>query len=165
MVLMALAAALYLSAHVGVACTCVQFTPESAFQSADAVFVGRVIDKGWFNPYVEFRVEKAWKGVIADEVTVYIEDQCGPLNFTSGESYLVYAYRAQGDYLYTTVCTKTSRLVDAEEQLIYLEGKSPVLVAKKFWNRNMRIGLITGAFILGFLGIGYVVMRIKKRAV
>jgi hypothetical protein len=129
------------------------------------VFVGQVIDKGgWFNPYVEFRVEKAWKPIDSDEITVYLDDDCGSINFIKGESFVVYAYRKNGNYLYTDICSGTAKLIDAEEHLKYPGSKNPISVEKKFLNRNMRIGLITGAFILAFLGIGYAATRVKKRA-
>ncbi|MDQ3703840.1 MAG: hypothetical protein M3437_01210 [Chloroflexota bacterium] len=98
------------------ACSPAVYTPESAFEDADAVFMGTVTgvkeevhfdangkDFTVYYTYL-FQVLTSWKGVSQPRVTVHwhrhmnVPDQdeifsrpCGPVSFDAGSTYLVYA--------------------------------------------------------------------------
>ena len=131
------------SASVSVACTCMHLRddPAAAFTSASAVFSGKVLKitegesavpaSGVKELTVKFRVEKSWKLVSRDEVmvlTVNTGNLCG-FTFKEGERYLVYG-RGGGNKFMTDICTRTTGLIGATEDLEYLEGK-PLLKVKK----------------------------------
>ncbi|CAN5329132.1 hypothetical protein BH18ACI2_BH18ACI2_23050 [soil metagenome] len=149
------------------ACTCALSTLTEDFQTADAVFFGKVIhiDEQFG---ARFHVEKSWKLVDANEVIVYTDDPekhgCA-YRFQKDESYIVYAGIFQ-DKLYTDQCSATAYLVHAGEQLADMQGRTEIPLVKKSSNngvkfeRSMKIALITGAFVLIFLifGLGFKVL-------
>lgn len=142
------------------ALSCASFKPPENFERSEAVFIGRVIKSGGLlNPYVDFKVEKSWKSVDTEEFTVYIDSFFSAKNFIEGETYLIYTY----DNSYIGDCSRTKKLSDAQEDLIYLENKPTISLAPKFFTRNMQTGLITGVFVFVFLGLGYVLMRFKGK--
>lgn len=84
---------------------------------------------------VKLKVTRWWKGNGVDEVELYtsvrkypdgtMSEMAEDFPFTKGESYLVYAY-GQEEKLWTSECTRTKRLADAEKDLLELgEGKPP----------------------------------------
>ena len=123
------AAALSLAEPCGT-CSCVgPGTPQSAVESATAVFTGTVVSvrettqstehERWPVRVVRFRVDGAWKGVNAPEVTVLTGmggGDCG-LDFDRGLRYLVYAYGGAGRKLSTGLCTRTAPAARAGEDL------------------------------------------------
>jgi hypothetical protein len=103
------------------ACTCVCKTygdgsPMAMKHHSAAVFVGEVLDvaaptsesmKGYFGFAVKFRVERYWKGVKTQEITVYMSlSCCGSPHPEIGNKFLVYAV---GKML-ETGCTRTRPL-------------------------------------------------------
>jgi hypothetical protein len=80
---------------------------------AKAVFVGEVLEvreskqTDEVTPYaVRFRVERYWKGVETNEITVHTDlHGCGP-NLEVGNEYLVYAMSKQLE----TGCTRTRKI-------------------------------------------------------
>ena len=132
------------SASTSLACTCMHLRgdPAAGFAAASAVFAGKVIDitEGESSPLapwlktlaVKFRVEKSWKLVRKDVVTVFTVNTsslCG-FPFSVGERYLVYAH-GLGTALSTDICTRTRLLLDAQEDLDYLRRKR-LLKGKKY---------------------------------
>ena len=129
------------SASVSVACTCMHMRgdPAKAFSAASAVFSGKVVKItegetsspiGLRQLAVKFRVEKSWKLIRKNEVTVStinINSLCG-FPFEVGKSYLVYAIGGK-DKFATDICTRTSLMIPKED-LEYLESK-PLLKGKK----------------------------------
>jgi hypothetical protein len=124
------------SAGTSLACTCMHLRgdPAAGFTAAAAVFSGRVlaITEGEASPLtpwlkdlaVKFRVERSWKSIRKDEVTVFTVNTsslCG-FPFEVGERYLVYAH-ASGEKLRTDICTRTRLLMSAQEDLQYLKRK------------------------------------------
>jgi hypothetical protein len=103
------------------------------------VFSGTVtaIEVGGHDKVVTIRVDRAWKGVEAETVTVRTPSGDGPCGyaFQKDQAYLVYANRpeAEGDakpQLHTNICTRTKPMADAKDDLAALgEGKRPA--AKK----------------------------------
>ena len=124
------------------ACTCAIFPLEKEIRRADAVFSGEVqgIDGGVPAPgggsirgKIAIDVRESWKGVSAESVDVYGQgDGVNCYNqFERGETYLVYAARAEkkGDeYLKNIACGATKPLDDAGADLRLLgspEGSLP----------------------------------------
>ena len=125
-------------AGVAQACSCaVLQTEEDKVQDSAAVFSGTVtsIDESQLSPNegpplgkVVFRVQDGIKGVSTDSVEVYgygYEASCG-IQFEKGESYLVYAYRAEEDAkgpLATNICQATKPLADADADIRYFKAE------------------------------------------
>jgi hypothetical protein len=113
------------------ACSCASVPLEKHLRTSDAVFSGEAvgIDENDLSPgagpqlgKVTFNVSDVWKGVSEEPVAVYgqgPEATCG-IDFEEGESYLVYAYRSNGDganLLQTDLCNETKPLEAAERDL------------------------------------------------
>src|SRR5688572_23533652 len=122
------------------ACPCAYSKPCDAFAEASAVFIGQVMEgsekvkredktdgsASYVAGLVRFTVEEAFKGRVGAEVSISVltglEYSCGPLyGLVQGQKYVVYAY---GDLakLSTGVCTRTSRLANATEDLQFLRN-------------------------------------------
>jgi hypothetical protein len=113
------------------ACTCAILPLKEEIRTADAVFSGEVqgIDEGMTSPdggsirgKITLDVQESWKGVSAEAVDVYGQgDGVNCYNmFERGETYLVYAARAEqrGDeYLKNIACGATKPLADAGADL------------------------------------------------
>jgi hypothetical protein len=130
------------SFSVTMACTCMHLRgyPARTFTASSAVFSGKVLEiteaessppaTGLKELAVKFRVEKSWKLIRKDEVmvfTVNTSNLCG-FPFRVGESYLVYA--RGGNKLSTDICTRTTLLMGAKEDLEYLKRRQ-LLKGKK----------------------------------
>ena len=93
-------------------------------QSA-AVFSGEVLEIRNDGNYLaaRFRVERSWKGVAAEEVSVITVDTAESPHYRIGEKYLVFAGIRDGKW-FTGNCSRTKRLESAQEDLQQLgEGK------------------------------------------
>lgn len=77
-----------------------------------------------FGQGITFEVERAWRGVNTNAVSVRNGDinGCG-YPFARGERYLVYASRAADGYLQTDVCQSTAPLAAAQAQLDMLSDE------------------------------------------
>lgn len=132
-----------LSAPYGHACSCLMPEVRQAFDDAQAVFIGEVIEivrPRTNNPKalsadrlyrVKFKVEEAWKGVefkfaIAPEVII-LSDQgrAGCFSwgfFVKGEKYLVYTEETKEKNLAVLFsCNRTASLINAADDLKELE--------------------------------------------
>src|SRR5262245_18527256 len=105
------------------ACSCETVTPAQALVSADLVFFGTVKSTAppappdspspdWTPEYWAFVVEGVWKGAAQQRIRIYAEATYPTINtcefvFKLGGSYLVYAYRADGDRFKTDKCSRT----------------------------------------------------------
>jgi hypothetical protein len=121
-----------LGASDGLACSCAGPADVlQALEQATAVFSGRVVDvikhkpdrtrpQSWFTGVeTVLEVKTVWKRVDKRVVSVFTSDQqsaCG-YRFRKGRTYLVYAHRNEEGKLVTSICTRTKRLKDAEEDL------------------------------------------------
>ena len=127
MLLAVAALGLHLSAGPGHACSCMQMTPDEAFERADSVFVGEVTSYrvrrglfGWSSidpTTVKFTVSEVWKGPQQDSLTIRTvrsEVSCG-FEFKEGLTYLVYAQDGQ-----TGLCDRTALSIRASEDLAAL---------------------------------------------
>lgn len=108
-------------------------TAHDEFKSADAVFIGRVIeitktardkDDGSYVEAVRFEVSKAWKQDLERFVVIRNKIR-GCLNgFDKNEEWLVYAYEKEDGTLGTyCCCSRTRPLSKASEDLTELETK------------------------------------------
>lgn len=122
------------------ACACM--APEAASVERDratAVFSGTVTDiapaeisdgPNIFPPQnryaITFDVAEQWKGALGDTATISTASQsaaCG-YNFETGQAYLVYSYGEATD-LQTGLCSRTSRLENAAEDIVELGNAIP----------------------------------------
>ncbi|WP_199350874.1 PEP-CTERM sorting domain-containing protein [Haliangium ochraceum] len=127
--MMIVCAAAVLAPRAAEACSCMRPPPpQEALAAADAVFEGTIttVESG-DNLVATFAVERAWKGVAKDTITVATglnSAMCG-LGFAEGERWLVYAM-LDGDELRSSLCSRTARSADAADDLAALgEGSAP----------------------------------------
>ena len=122
-----------------VACTCDLPSPgttqkqqlSEARKKSKAVFSGEVVEviAGPQTAYlkVRFKLEKSWKGVLADEVIVVTGrggGDCG-YRFEVGTRYLVFAYGVDDRKLETNICQRTKELAKADRDLKLLGKGRP----------------------------------------
>ena len=131
------------AARMAAACSCADPGPPCrALPRSDAVFVGKVAearemdadppkDGGILRPQRRVRlvVEERFRGAgvgkaaTLEVVTGLGGGDCG-YGFEVGGRYLVYAEHAEGDALYTGICTRTRELSDAAVDLDFLRHRS-----------------------------------------
>lgn len=123
--------ALASTAGVAQACSCIEpAVPCAAVWSADAVFVGRALERQPEMPpeVTRFLVERAVRGVEASEA-IDVEDGPGScaVSFAAGHRYVVYAYHDKASGRFTTnLCTRThaidrARTAKADQDFAYFE--------------------------------------------
>jgi hypothetical protein len=126
---------LLLATATAIACSCLADQPPcESFSKADAVFSGQVIsiksdseDDGYRREHrmVRLLVKESFRGVSAPEIEVFTGlggGDCG-FGFQLGKDYLVYAYEREVDRkLETGICTRTSSLAQAQQDLKFLKG-------------------------------------------
>jgi hypothetical protein len=98
---------------------------KGALKQSTAVFSGEVLEIRNGRNFLEarFRVERSWKGVEAEEVSVLVDSTTESPHYSVGEKYLVFAGIRDGRLL-TGTCSRTKRLEYAERDLQQLgEGK------------------------------------------
>lgn len=90
-------------------------------QSA-AVFSGEVLGIGNGGNYLEvrLRVERSWKGVEGEEVSLLTDSTTESPHYRVGQKYLVFADKRDGK-LFTGNCSRTKRLEYAQEDLEKLD--------------------------------------------
>ncbi len=143
-----IAAVLSLSTPSIEACYCSVPSVPKGVTRAGAVFVGEVteiIDPRTSDEHapppgrfytIKFKVEKSWKGVVAQEINVLsAQGRYGCLAFppvSKGEKYLVFADPLYFDgalrkgWLIITICNRTKPLANAAQDIIKLESlKNP----------------------------------------
>src|SRR5688572_23213950 len=111
------------------ACSCFPVPVQQRFEESSVVFSGRVIETETIQSDMNatFQIDKAWKGISEDAVTVETataESMCGYV-FEEGRSYLVYAFGDEHP-LGTGSCGNTMPIETATEHLAVLgEGYVP----------------------------------------
>jgi hypothetical protein len=104
-------------------CSCETPSQRNAFRKARIVFLGKVVqvkvasthtERTLDYPYaVTFQVERSWKGVHSDTITILARAPflpCEGFTFHEGDRYLVYAY---GDDLLVPVSCTQTKLADS----------------------------------------------------
>lgn len=126
---------LLLSTATAVACSCMGNRARcQSFWEANAVFSGQVISiniesegdrYGRQRRVVRLFVKESFRGVSVPEVEVITGlggGDCG-FGFQIGKDYLVYAYERETDHkLETGICTRTSSLAKALQDITYIKG-------------------------------------------
>lgn len=118
-------------------CSCAPDRPTcEAFGSSQAVFVGKVVgakehrqhknEDGTTSIYevgeIYFKVEQSFFGTRGSRAVIHSGTGGGDCGywFVKGERYLVYAYGESKDELWTSICSRTKPLENAEEDLGFL---------------------------------------------
>jgi hypothetical protein len=110
------------------ACSCLKLSPSEGFAASQAVFTGEVIAIGpnettkFGGLEITLRVKQVWKGALQEQVEVHTAGSsaaCG-YRFVQGTTYLVYAVRDDADPLRVSLCSRTARVEDAQEDLDFL---------------------------------------------
>ncbi len=167
----------------GHACSCVQPPAvQQALADADAVFVGKVTNIKEPKPdalgtissadpvAVTFQVSQIWKGITDKQVTITTaldSAGCG-FEFAADKEYIVYAYQNDAKVLETTICTRTSELTAAGEDLAALgKGQAPTQEAEPPGQGAQRDQWYTYPYIwwatLTALGVLMIILFKKKR--
>lgn len=128
------------ASSIALACSCVRSRPPcNYYGTTDAIFLGRVVGSAQRKTYVDengnktvydvgtirFLVLENYKGAPGYEVEIHSGTGGGDCGywFLRNETYVVYAYRnKETGALSTSICTRTSHVSDAEEDLTYLRG-------------------------------------------
>jgi len=139
------------------ACSCRQPDPPCAhYGAASAIFLGRVVgsaerksapdehgNKTVFDVgTIRFLIQENFKGAPGYEVEIHSGTGGGDCGywFLRNESYLVYAYRSKDDNkLYTNICTRTTHLTQADEDLAYLRGLANAKPGATLHGRLIRV--------------------------
>ncbi|MCG3157648.1 MAG: hypothetical protein DKINENOH_04284 [bacterium] len=108
-------------------CSCVPTPPPAqAFEQADAVLTGMVIDiqegPASYSLTVRISASEVWKGkkdLTAEIITASNSAMCG-FYFQKGKTYLIYAYENPEGRLATNNCTRTKLIDRAGEDLAFL---------------------------------------------
>lgn len=115
------------------ACSCIPPPPPAdEFENSDAVFMGTVTsfkieDSDSHLKKAKIQVHTIWKGdkALASEVFTGLGDaDCG-FGFEVGETFLIYAHLSE-DRLFTSICSRTSHVSMATEDLDFLNEVPPI---------------------------------------
>lgn len=131
------------SATEGLTCSCAHRSTREKFRQAELVFVGSVTDvrpstsaDPMFIYAVTLSVEKQWKGPTISKIEVLWAfdnpHMCGDLPIVKGERYLIYADRAQGNYVVYPDCSPSGFAKDREEEITKLNSRWFRLKAQLF---------------------------------
>lgn len=125
-------------------CTCIKTKPCEANARASAVFVGKVakLSTSKVNGYVpsnamsttftsnrpvaQLQIAEIFRGLKGNEVDVFGGGTTCDYFFKEGESYLDYATEGEDGNLYTSICSGTSPIAEAKEDLNYLRGSAKI---------------------------------------
>ncbi|MDH4282395.1 MAG: MYXO-CTERM sorting domain-containing protein, partial [Myxococcales bacterium] len=110
------------------ACSCLKLSPSEGLAASQAVFTGEVIaiepneTTKFGGLAITLRVKQVWKGALQQQVEVHTAGSsaaCG-YSFVQGTTYLVYAVRDDADPMRVSLCSRTARVDDAQEDLDFL---------------------------------------------
>jgi len=99
---------------------------EAAYEGNSVIFSGKVISSvksGDWNRKITVRVQNSWKGKLPKTVTISTNaatSMCG-YPFSKGKSYLIYADGKKASDLSVTLCTRTTLLSNAVEDIEELD--------------------------------------------
>lgn len=166
------------------ACSCANLEPSEAYEHAEAVYTGKVLEtkqeriqEGVRGP-IEFRdanlmdIEETWKGVNESQIIVYDdgeEDSCG-INFEAGSTYLVYSYRVENSDLYTSLCSRTVEISQAGQDLEFLgkgrKAGNEVNLADEMIqisNKDYDMEMFIGGVLLVILAVAAMIFLKRRR--
>jgi hypothetical protein len=116
-------------------CSCEFWSAKKKLRKAKAVFVGEVIrttcqDASCPDNKITFKVEKYWKGVIEQQVTVLSAPPvcctCG-LKVNEGDRVLVYAYKTGTGEIETSLCSSIRIGNEFADKELKVLGKAKTL--------------------------------------
>jgi hypothetical protein len=131
--------------------------PSLLLKEAPIIFVGSVIDtkdpdgnsmaaQGGYTGYV-FSIQESFAGTSGGETVIYSLRNggfCG-YQFKEGEQYLVYAYSGWDKLLYSSICSRTQSIAEAEILIRQLraarEGKPFASLFGSLWRRQPYSGI------------------------
>lgn len=126
------------------ACPCPEIPdPLTALEKSTAVFTGSVLNieninrsplTGTSLKKVDFRINKAWKGIERTKISVNTEKDtttCG-YEFSIGNNYLVYA-QGKKDDLQASLCSRTQKLINVSPEELATLGKPTFLPEDEDW--------------------------------
>ena len=149
----------------GLSCDCLApESPKEAFEQADKVIVGKVIDAttNWMSGgrKYSFEIKKSWKSSTDKFLIVNSgwDEECG-FDFELGKEYLVYTYKKFS--LKTDRCAGNKLLSEADEDLAFLGPGNPPTPSKMV---NMLYWAITVPVILALIFIAFVVLRKRRNS-
>ena len=105
-----------------------KLTPSEGLSSSQAVFTGEVTDVAkneatrFGGLEVTLRVKRVWKGALTEEIKVHTAGSgaaCG-YPFAKGTTYLVYAVHDTADPMRVSLCSRTTPVENAKEDLRFL---------------------------------------------
>lgn len=123
------------SPEAALACRCARVEASADLSPYAAVFSSKVVEAKRLphSSRVKFKVDSAWKGEAAKEITLFLPRSSDSrafstcdIGFKNGESYLVYAFASRTDATLTIgKCSRTAKLADAGDDLALLgEGRT-----------------------------------------
>jgi 5-hydroxyisourate hydrolase-like protein (transthyretin family) len=138
------------------ACSCAEPGPPcNYYGEAAVIFLGRVVGSAERRTYVDekgnkivydvgtirFLVQENYKGATGYEVVIHSGTGGGDCGywFLRNESYVVYAYGDPQTGLSTNICTRTSHVSQASEDLEYLRGLSKAKPGATLYGQLTRI--------------------------
>lgn len=171
----------FFAAAPAFACSCA-LPPDAltARDQSDAVFSGKVLDVkeaiDWsdFMPFTKpirmqleviLEVQSTWKGVTTSQVEINTAPNgagCG-VDFQPGKVYLVYASYGEDNGLFTHLCTRTSELANASDDLLALGQGSPPGEPVDLIGQKLLLSYgLPAAFLVAVLVVSVFLFR-KKR--
>ncbi len=155
---------LMFNSHPAFACSCSEPNPVSEdLKRSDAVFMGEVLHvrTEQTGSAVEFKVDRAWKGVSTENITVVTADSgasCG-YNFEEGKEYLVYGLGK--DPTSVSLCSRTTLVKEAYADLSALgSGYTPT---GNSVNPDNSVSIFVGVGAAIAAGIAFLTLRRKSR--
>ncbi|MGG1663007.1 hypothetical protein [Brevibacillus sp. NRS-1366] len=165
------------------ACSCAPPPdPQTAKDQAAAVFTGKVIqvsERSDWRKWIPFgnrpsrdgfdvvlEVQSAWKGVDHTRVLITTSGfggSCG-VPFQIGTEHLIYAYYWESDELETNICTRTTPLINASEDLQVLgPGSVPSNSSGIMWTQQFSMYSVIGAIFLAGTATFFLLSSKKRR--
>jgi len=113
--------ALLLCGYRAEACDCIVPAPKDAFNLAEAVFTGKVIEVSEDKGRTLLEVSAIWKGISPWRKKIELRAVSGTCYYElkQGQEYLLYAGR-ESEGLFTNICYPNRLLVDARKDLLDL---------------------------------------------
>lgn len=115
-------ASLFLGKSAVLACDCAMVgKPSQELERSKAVFIGKVIGLRDTGTYIEatIAVEKSWKGILMKQIVISTPRFGTTCRFwfEEGKEYLVYASSYEDGKGWTSACSRTRRLADANKDI------------------------------------------------
>lgn len=151
------------------ACSCrPPDAPAAAMADADAVFTGRVVrheplrsgdpEADWNKYLAVLAVSTSWKGTTTRTEAVLAGEAVGDCSrpLEVGHEYVVYAFRLDDGRLIVSLCSRTSEVVDAPDDVSYLATQPAVPLPPRPPNGP-------AALLVGFATVIAIAVAVRRR--